>query len=275
MGAGKPGDIAYLAAIAKPQIGLVNNIAAAHLERMGNLQGVATTKGAIYQTLPYDGVAIINADDAFAEFFAGLAGTRRTVRFGVEHVADVRASIHGLGTNSTFTLHTPSGDCEIDLPLSGRHNVMNALAASAIAIALDVPLATIQRGLENVEPVKGRLIRHTSVSGWTVIDDTYNANPASTAAAIATLVLQPGALAKRSGVRRLFGVGELTRSAVDSFGADATHYPDQRSLGDALRREIHGGVVCLVKGSRSSAMENIVTALLSANDATHGAQHAA
>ena len=299
MGAGKPGDIAYLAAIAKPQIGLVNNIAAAHLERMGNLQGVATTKGAIYQTLPDDGVAIINADDAFAEFFAGLAGTRRTVRFGIEHVADVRASIHGLGTNSTFTLHTPSGDCEIDLPLSGRHNVMNALAASAIAIALDVPLATIQRGLENVEPVKGRLIRHTSVSGWTVIDDTYNANPASTAAAIATLVLQPGepwlvlgdmkelgadaaqlhaeigALAKRSGVRRLFGVGELTRSAVDSFGADATHYPDQRSLGDALRREIHGGVVCLVKGSRSSAMENIVTALLSANDATHGAQHAA
>ena len=299
MGAGKPGDIAYLAAIAKPQIGLVNNIAAAHLERMGNLQGVATTKGAIYQTLPHDGIAIINTDDAFAEFFAGLAGARRVLRFGIEHTADVRASIHSLDANSTFTLHTPSGDCEIDLPLSGRHNVMNALAASAIAIALDIPLATIQLGLENAEPVKGRLIRHTSVSGWILIDDTYNANPASTAAAIATLVLQPGepwlvlgdmkelgadaaqlhteigALAKRSGVRRLFGVGELTRSAVDAFGTDASHYPDQQSLGDALRREMHAGVVCLVKGSRSSAMEKIVTALLSADDATHGAQHAA
>ncbi|QBB69564.1 UDP-N-acetylmuramoyl-tripeptide--D-alanyl-D-alanine ligase [Pseudolysobacter antarcticus] len=299
MGAGKPGDIAYLAAIAKPQIGLVNNIAAAHLERMGNLQGVATTKGAIYQTLPQDGVAIINADDAFAEFFAGLAGARRIVRFGIEHRADVSASVHNLGANSTFTLHTPLGDCEVDLPLSGCHNVMNALAASAIAIALDVPLETIKLGLENAAPVKGRLIRHTSALGWTLIDDTYNANPASTAAAIATLVLQPGepwlvlgdmkelgadaaqlhaeigALAQRSGVRRLFGVGELTRSAVNSFGADATHYPDQQSLGDALRREIHSGVVCLIKGSRSSAMEKIVTALLSANDATHGAQHAA
>jgi UDP-N-acetylmuramoyl-tripeptide--D-alanyl-D-alanine ligase len=299
MGAGKPGDIAYLAAIAKPQVGLVNNIAAAHLERMGNLQGVATTKGALYQTLPQDGIAIINADDAFAEFFVGLAGTRRVLRFGIEHNADVRASIHTLGANSAFTLHTPSGHCEVELPLSGRHNVMNALAASTIAIALDVPLETIKLGLENAAPVQGRLIRHTSALGWTLIDDTYNANPASTAAAIATLVLQPGepwlvlgdmkelgadaaqlhaeigALAQRSGVRRLFGVGELTRSAVNAFGADATHYGDQQSLSDAVRREIHAGVVCLVKGSRSSAMEKIVTALLSANDAAHGAQHAA
>lgn len=299
MGAGKLGDIAYLAAIAQPQISLVNNIAPAHLERMGNVQGVAATKGAIYQALPPQGIAIINADDSFADFFTELAGARRVLRFGLEHAADVRAIIHALGIHSTFTLLTPQGQCEITLPLAGRHNVLNALAASAIACALDVPLAMIKSGLENAQPVKGRLIRHISASGWTLIDDTYNANPASTAAAIATLMLQPGepwlvlgdmkelgaegaplhaeigALAQRSGVRRLFAVGELTRAAVTAFGAGATHYPDQSALSVALLSEIHTSVVCLIKGSRSSAMERVVTTLLDAKDSAQGARHAA
>ena len=117
MGAGKPGDIAYLAAIARPDIGLVNLIAPAHLERMGSVEGVAETKGALYQALPADGVAIINADDAFAGFFAGLAGTRRVLRFGL-HKADVGADIvEQRADGSLFVLSTPAGDAEVRLDL--------------------------------------------------------------------------------------------------------------------------------------------------------------
>src|SRR5690348_11605368 len=133
MGAGKPGDIAYLARIARPFIGLVNNVAPAHLERLGSERGVAETKGAIHSALPGDGVAIINADDAYADYFASLADGRRIVRFGLEHKADVGATLDARG----FTLKTPSGSTPVMLAQPGRHNVMNALAAAAIASALD------------------------------------------------------------------------------------------------------------------------------------------
>ena len=192
MGAGKPGDIAYLAAIARPEIGLVNNIAPAHLERMGTLEGIAETKGAIYSALPPSGVAIINADDAFASTFIARSGTRNVISFGLEHDAEVSAKIQALGTDSRFELHTPAGDLEITLPLPGRHNVMNALAAAACALALDVPLATIKQGLEAAPAVKGRLQRYAMPGDWMLIDDSYNANPGSAAAAIATLMSEPG-----------------------------------------------------------------------------------
>ncbi|HEX7112140.1 MAG TPA: UDP-N-acetylmuramoyl-tripeptide--D-alanyl-D-alanine ligase, partial [Mizugakiibacter sp.] len=297
MGAGKPGDIAYLAAIARPEIGLVNNIAPAHLERMGSLEGVAETKGALYQALPADGVVVINADDAFAGFFAGLAGTRRVLRFGLDHPADVGAEIRALGAASDFVLNTPQGAIEVMLPLAGRHNVMNALAASAIACALDVPLATIREGLEQAPTVAGRLLRHTTRAGWTLIDDSYNANPGSTAAAIATLALEAGlpwlvlgdmaelgpdaerlhaeigTLARRSGIARLYTVGRLSRAAAAAFGAGAEHFADQPALIAALRTALKPGVVCLVKGSRSSAMDRVVAALLGHDGG--GERHAA
>ncbi|HEX6832161.1 MAG TPA: UDP-N-acetylmuramoyl-tripeptide--D-alanyl-D-alanine ligase, partial [Rudaea sp.] len=158
MGAGKPGDIAYLAAIARPEVALVNNIAPAHLERMGSLAGVAQTKGAIYSALPPHGVAIVNADDAFAAEFTETAAPRRVLRFGLEQRADVYAEIHALAERSHFTLFTPAGSTDVVLPLAGRHNVLNALAASAIALAFEVPLAQIQRGLQGVQPVPGRAV---------------------------------------------------------------------------------------------------------------------
>jgi UDP-N-acetylmuramoyl-tripeptide--D-alanyl-D-alanine ligase len=147
MGAGKPGDIAYLAAIARPDVGVVNLIAPAHLERMGSIEGVAETKGALYQALPADGVAIVNADDAFASFFDGLAGGRKLLHFGLDHAADVSARIlEQRPDGSRFVLQTPAGEAEVSLPLPGRHNIANALAASANALALAVPLATIVAG---------------------------------------------------------------------------------------------------------------------------------
>lgn len=300
MGAGKPGDIAYLAGIAQPDVAVVNNVAAAHLERMGSLQGVAETKGAIYRALPADGVAVINADDAFAEYFGVLAAPRRTIRYGLLRRAEVSAGLElDAPFDGRFRLLTPGGGIDVALPLPGRHNVMNALAASAAALALGVPLATIKAGLEAAPNVAGRLLRRTHSSGAIVIDDSYNANPGSFAAAIAILADEPGqrllvmgdmgelgtdasrlhaeigALAKRNGIQRLLGVGRLSRAAVDAFGPGATHYDDQIALIEALRGELRAGVVALVKGSRSSAMDRVVHALVEDANGNGGARHAA
>ena len=286
MGAGKPGDITYLAAIARPDIGLVNIIAPAHLERMGSVEGVAETKGALYQALPADGVAIINADDAFARFFSGLAGTRRVLSFGLEHKADVGADIIEQRVDgSRFVLSTPIGDAEVALPLSGRHNVANALAATAIALALDVPLATIVAGLEQASAVEGRLKREVMSGGWTLIDDSYNANPSSMAAAIDTLALasgerwlvlgdmaelgadacalhaEVGAHARKRGIEHLFAVGPLTTAAVEAFGAQGEHFENKPALIAALQSRLHSGVTCLIKGSHSAGMEQVVAEL--------------
>lgn len=286
MGAGKPGDIAYLAAIARPDIGLVNLIAPAHLERMGSVEGVAETKGALYQALPADGVAIINADDAFAGFFAGLAGSRRVLRFGLEHKADVGADIvEQRADGSLFVLSTPAGDAEVNLALPGRHNVANALASASIALALDVPLDTIVAGLEGAASVTGRLRRMEMSGGWTLIDDSYNANPGSMAAAIDTLALASGerwlvlgdmaelgadaralhagvgAQARERGIERLFATGALSVAAVEAFGAGGEHFADKPALIAALQAGLHEGVTCLVKGSHSAGMEHVVAEL--------------
>jgi UDP-N-acetylmuramoyl-tripeptide--D-alanyl-D-alanine ligase len=286
MGAGKPGDIDYLAAIARPDIGLVNIIAPAHLERMGSVEGVAETKGALYQALPADGVAIINADDAFARFFDGLAGTRRVLSFGLEHKADVGADILEQRVDgSRFVLSTPVGDAEVSLPLSGRHNVANALAAATIALALDVPLTTIVAGLEQASAVEGRLKCEVTAAGWTLIDDSYNANPSSMAAAIDTLALASGerwlvlgdmaelgadarALhasvgvhARQRGIEHLLAVGPLSAAAVEAFGARAELYEDKAALIAAMQSRLHSGATCLIKGSHSAGMEQVVAAL--------------
>ncbi|MBS0438320.1 MAG: UDP-N-acetylmuramoyl-tripeptide--D-alanyl-D-alanine ligase [Proteobacteria bacterium] len=300
MGAGKPGDIEYLAAIARAEIALVNNVAPAHLERMGSLEGIAQTKGAIYAALPARGVAVVNADDAFAAYFIGVAGTRHVLSFGLEHQADVRAQIHGVGATSQFSLLTPAGRIEVNLPLPGRHNVLNALAAATLALAFDAPLAAIKQGLETAAPVAGRLIRHTMTGGWSLIDDSYNANPGSTAVAIATLAAeagetwlvlgdmrelgadagklhaQTGALAKQSGIVHLYTVGDLAAQASAAFGPAARHFDSQKELAAALAGAVQPGAVVLVKGSRGSAMERVVQALRDGANGNHGgARHAA
>lgn len=299
MGAGKPGDIAYLAAIARPDIGLVNTIAPAHLERMGSVEGVAETKGALYQALPADGVAIINGDDAFASFFAGLAAGRRQLRFALDHKADIGADIIEQRVDgSRFVLSTPAGDAEVALPLAGRHNIANAMAAAAIALALDVPLDTVVEGLEQVPGVAGRLKQEAMPGGWTLIDDSYNANPGSLGAAIDTLALAAGerwlvlgdmaelgpsarALhasmgerAKQHGIDRLFAVGPLSAATVEAFGAQGEHHTDKASLIASLKKHLHSGITCLVKGSRSAGMEQVVAALHD-NKPVEGASDAA
>ncbi len=300
MGAGKPGDIAYLARIARPDAALVNNVAAAHLERMGSLQGVAETKGAIYRALPIDGLAVINGDDAFAEYFSVLARDRRVLRYGLLRNASISAAIEmGAENSGRFRLLTPTSGIEIALPLRGRHNVANALAASALAIGLGVPLATVKAGLESAPAVPGRQARTAHPSGALLIDDSYNANPGSFAAAIAALAAESGervlvmgdmaelgadaqrlhdevgALAKRSGIERLYAVGPRARGAAVAFGQGARHFADQGELIAALRAELRSGVVLLIKGSRSSAMDRVVRALLDDAGGDGGKRHAA
>ena len=302
MGAGQPGDIAYLASIAPPQVSLVNNVMPAHLERMGSLLGVAETKGAIYEALPDDGVAVVNADDAFAPWFMQRIGARRVLRFGLENDADVRASQLVAGADdSRFRLHTPAGEATVALPLAGRHNVMNALAAAALALGAGASLDDVVAGLEGAAPVPGRQIPHRLANGAVLVDDSYNANPGSVAAAIAALVeaggeawlvlgdmkelgegaallhADIGAQARRAGIARLWTVGELSASASRAFGDGARHFADQAALVAALSpalRAAGAGLRCVVKGSRSSAMDKVMAALLAADrqgDADHAA----
>ena len=304
MGAGQPGDIAYLTGIVRPDVSVVNNIAPAHLERMGSLLGVADTKAAIYDALPHDGVAVVNADDAFAPYFAERALGRRLLRFGIESTADVTArDIRGTDTGSAFTLVTPHGTGEATLALAGRHNVRNALAAAALALGAGVSLETVLAGLAAAQPVGGRVVRHVLPGGVTLIDDSYNANPGSLNAAIdllaeagpgsAWLVLgdmrelgadaaplhaEAGRRARAAGIARLYALGELSAHAAQAFGEGARGFDGHGALAAALREDLAGaamsrpggGLQVLVKGSRGSAMDRIVTALLE-GEAAHAA----
>ncbi|MDH5822384.1 UDP-N-acetylmuramoyl-tripeptide--D-alanyl-D-alanine ligase [Luteimonas sp. RD2P54] len=295
MGAGKPGDIAWLTAVARPQVALVNNIAPAHLERMGSLLGVADTKAAIYDALPVDGIAVINADDAFAPYFAERAHGRRLLRFGLEASAEVTARQVRCGADgSRFVLVLPDGEAEVALPLAGRHNVRNALAAAALAVAAaGADAAAIASALAAARPVAGRLARRRLAGGAVLIDDSYNANPGSLAAAIDTLAAAPGdgwlvlgdmgelgpdaeALhaeagnrARRAGLARLYALGPLSAAAAQAFGDGGRRFDSHEALAAALRADLDAAVAdasaapvrVLVKGSRSSAMERIVSAM--------------
>ena len=295
MGAGKPGDIAYLTEIARPDVALVNNIAPAHLERMGSLLGVAETKGAIHDALPADGVAVVNADDSFAPSFIERAQGRRVLRFGIDAAAELQArDIQLVANGARFVLAAPTGDIAIALPMPGRHNVRNALAAAAMAIAVGASLEQVRAGLEAVQPVAGRLVAHALRSGAVLVDDSYNANPGSLAAGIDTLAssgdeawlvlgdmrelgageialhAQAGQQARAAGIVRLFALGDLSAHAVAAFGDGAQAFDSHEALTDALAADLHAGVRVLVKGSRGSAMDRIVKALLQRDAAENG-----
>ncbi len=297
MGAGKPGDIAYLTAVTRPDVALVNNIAPAHLERMGTLLGIADTKAAIYDALPAGGVAVINADDAFAPYFAQRAHGHRLIRFGLDATADITArDIVIQGEHTRFVLVSPEGEVDIVLPLPGRHNVLNALAAASLALGAGASLQAIRDGLRAARPVTGRLVTHRLPGGATLIDDSYNANPGSLNAALDTLVAgggdnwlvlgdmrelgddalvlhaEAGRRAKSAGITRLFALGAMSAAAAEAFGAGAQHFQTHEALANALRLAMHPDVRVLVKGSRGSAMEKVVKAQLAVvGDANHAA----
>ena len=286
MGASNPGDIAYLASIARPDVGLVTNIGPAHLQGFINEEGVALAKGELFAALPVSGAAVINADEPWLELWQGINQAGTIYYFGGEEESHIRAIHEGDKTLVT----TPAGDYQLNLPLPGEHNLSNALAATAVCLALDVPLANIKAGLETVKPVPGRLSLVSSKSGWTVIDDTYNANPASLYAALQVLSKQGGEpwlvlgdmkelgadskkmhaelgdAARSLGVKRLFALGDASVATVNAFGEMATHYSSRDGLIKDLRSQLTPGVACLVKGSRSMGMEHVVDAISNGQD---------
>lgn len=286
MGANHAGEIAYLTSLARPDVALVNNAGPAHLEGFGDLDGVARAKGEIYQGLGPQGIAVINRDDPYAGYWTGLVSGREIYDFGLDLPARVTGRVLDAASNR-FRLHLGEQQVDIQLPLPGRHNLRNALAAAAAALAAGVDLAAVRQGLEAMTSVAGRLQRLRGIHGCQLINDTYNANPASLAAALAALadtagpkwlVLgdmaelgpetaalheQAGRQARAAGFQHLYGLGGFSRYAVEAFGCGGWNFETVEALIAALQEAVvQEQPTVLVKGSRSMRMERVIQALL-------------
>lgn len=294
MGANHAGEIAYLAALAEPTVAVITNAAAAHLEGFGSLQGVAQAKGEIFSGLRQGGVAVVNADDAFADQWRKTAQPHRVIDFGLTASAQVRAAWQPEGVGARLDISFQGDTVALCLPLPGRHNVMNALAATAVAVALGMNLGEVAAVLASMAGVRGRLQVRERRDGLRVIDDTYNANPASLHAALEVVAAMPGECwlvlgdmaelgdeaeswhreaaqaARLAGVSRLYGLGELATLAAHAFGARGSAFATREQLETVLAEAAGPGVTLLVKGSRRMGMEHVVQALLDDANAVAG-----
>lgn len=289
MGMNHFNEIALLSRLAKPDVAIITNAAAAHIAGVGGtVAGVAKAKAEIFEGLSQMGTAILNRDDTYFNFWKEKIAGKRLLSFGFHPEALVRATILKKSFVTHIMLHTPKGDIEIHLPLLGDHNVMNAMAASAAALSLDIKLSAIKTGLEQLKPAPGRLELHTLNNGVHIIDDTYNANPFSLQAAIRALNhftgtkilvlgdmkelgetaksahLAAGTDIRNAGINYLFTYGELSENAAFGFGEGAYHFQNQEKLIQALKPFLFNQATILIKGSRSMHMENIVASLVHA-----------
>jgi len=283
MGANHHGEIEHLADIARPDIGIVTQAGDAHLEGFGSRQGVATAKGELFERLPAHGVAIINADDFYAPLWMQMAAHCACLRFGLTAAADIRAEAIAEGTDGIrFRLVTPDGARLVTLPMSGRHNVSNALAAAAAGVALGLDIDDIATGLQATEGAAGRVMRRRIANGATVIDDSYNANPTSLRAGLEMLASAPGTrwavlgamaelgtdaaklhaecgrAAQQLGIDRLYALGGMARHYAEGFGPGGHFFESVDDLLAALDAALSADTTMLVKGSRSARMERVV-----------------
>ena len=282
MGMNHPGEIDYLARITHPDVALINNAAIAHLAGLGSVEAVAQAKGEIFAGLGENGIAVINADDPYSQLWRELAQPHQVVDFALDAPAAVGACWDVTEFGIQMELTTPDGTAAVRLQVPGAHNARNALGAAAAAIALHIPLPEIVRGLEQFSGVAGRLQRKPAHGGAVLIDDTYNANPASMSAALKVLAQAPGkrifvmgdmgelgenerrfhaeigVATRKLGIQRLLALGELSRAAVDEFGTGAQHFDNVDDLCAELDQELGTGVTVLVKGSRFMKMERVV-----------------
>ena len=285
LGMNHPGEIEYLAQLAQPTVALVNNAQREHQEFLGSVEATARENGAAIVALPPEGVAVFPADDPCASIWRNLAGTRRVIDFARAAYATVTAEYTLLADGSELEIATPVGLIRTRLAVPGAHNVHNALAATAAALAIDVAPGAIATGLAMFTAVGGRGVRSRTAGGATLIDDSYNANPDSVrvaidlladAAAPRILVLgdmgevgsrsaefhrEVGAYARGRGVDVLLATGTAMHEACAAFGAGAEHFADSEALGERARELAQPGATILVKGSRFMRMERVVAAL--------------
>lgn len=295
MGANHPGEIAVLADIAAANIAVITNAARAHLEGFGSIEDVARTKGELLDSLAAGETAVLNRDDPFFADWSGRIGDAELRSFGLSGSADycaegIRQVVQDGQPAFRFLLASPVGRVEIVLPLAGRHNVLNALAAAAAAVAAGATLEQVRNGLAASRNVPGRLRAFKSADGAIIYDDSYNANPDSVSAAIAFLEategepwlvlgdmgeLGPdgpalhrgmGELAKDAGIRRLLCVGELSRETAAGFGSNAEWFNSVEDLAQALEGELTAGRNLLIKGSRFMGLDQLVRRIEAADN---------
>ncbi len=282
MGMNHAGEIARLTRIARPDVAVIGNAGVAHIENLGTREAIALAKGEILEGLRPGGTAVLSADDRYLPLWHRLAGAHAVIDFAIERAAAVSAVSRTDAHGADIVLRTPRGEAKLRLPVPGEHNVRNALAASAAAIACGAGLDAVVAGLQSFEPVGGRLQALRARGGANLIDDSYNANPDSACAAIDVLAslagrrvlvlgdmgeLGPdsaamhaavGAHARARGIEALLGIGTDTRRAVEAFGAGAGHHETLADLLDALESWLQPGTTLLVKGSRFMRMERVV-----------------
>lgn len=295
LGANRVGEIAYTVSLTQPQVAIITNAGSAHVGEFGGPDKIVQAKGEILEGLGSGGTAVLNRDDKAFSIWQARSKGDRVLSFSLgDASADFRASELARDARGcvAFTLQGLAGTTRIQLNLLGAHNVANALAAAAAAHALGVPLVGIVSGLENLQPVKGRAVAQLAPDGTRVIDDSYNANPASMCAAVdilagfsgrTVLVLgdmgELGEWAERGHrevgayaagkVDVLYAVGPLMAHAVKAFGSQGRHFADQATLIEALRAEQGQNTTILIKGSRSAAMEKVVAALCGTGEGSH------
>ena len=296
LGMNHPGEIAYLAKLVQPAVALINNAQREHLEFMQTVEAVAHENASVLQSLAAQGTAVFPADDTYSAVWRQLAGQRRVMTFAMVGDADVVGHADWQRGRWQVSATTPAGPLDFPLHIAGRHNVKNALAAAACALAAGAPLTAITEGLGAFAPVKGRS-RALSVAvqghAVTLIDDTYNANPDSMQAAIEVLAELPaprllvmgdmgevgdqgpqfheeaGAFARLRGINTLFTLGEqavYAQRAFDAAASPAGHFEDMHSLVTAIHAAMPGVQSVLVKGSRFMKMERAVYAIEQAAD---------
>ena len=291
LGANHKGEIDYTSSLVKPDVALVNNIGAAHLEGFGDISDVASAKSEIFNHLNTSGRAVINVDDDFADFLRERVGSHQIMTFGLSSSADVYATevkSNPLGQHQ-FRLHVEQHDQAIKLNVSGHHQILNALAAAAISVALDVPFDSIKSGLEKLQPVYRRMQPYT-LGRLLLVDDSYNANPSSVKAAMAwlseregvtifvlgelaelgeqadTMLSELGEYANQLNISHTLTLGH--RNTLFSELSNGQHFQELSELMKYLQTMIvshQGSINVLVKGSRSAAMERVVDALIALN----------
>ncbi|MDA8093605.1 MAG: UDP-N-acetylmuramoyl-tripeptide--D-alanyl-D-alanine ligase [Betaproteobacteria bacterium] len=282
MGMNHPGELSYLTGLAKPDIALINNAQAAHLEGLTSVEAVARAKGEILEGLGAAGIAVLNADDPHMPLWRHLAGAHRVLDFGLDAPAAVNARYELSEQGSRLELTGELGEASLWLRVSGLHNVRNATAAATAALAAGAPLEAVVAGLEAFAGVRGRLQRREGLNGATLIDDTYNANPESVKAAIQVLAMAPGRkilvlgdmgelgadaaalhagiglAAREAGLDAVLALGDMSLQAVHAFGRGARHFERIEELLAELELLMAPGVTVLVKGSRFMQMERVV-----------------